>query len=275
MATLAQLGIIKPSFAHGFARNASESKTPHLWRGKVGHWVPNLGITGNTLFDISGNGNHGTLNGSMTLDDWVVGRNGYALDLDGINDWINIGNGASIKPDSITAAFWIFNLADIEIVIGGSQAPWGYEIAVVSNVIRMALDTTDQTLQFVSGSTAIANNWHHAAITYNSGNGNNAIYVDGVDEGVSIAALSGALEYDAADDSIIGNRPQSLDFPFTGKIDDIRIYNRALIPSEIMELYQNPFADLELRRPIIGKAPVVAGTTIPIFHHHYQHLRSA
>ena len=81
--------LIRPTHSR-FARG-SLSKRPNLWKGLVGCWKPSLGVTGiNTLRDVSGFGNHGTMNGSMTIDDWVIGGNPrlpvYAIELDGSND---------------------------------------------------------------------------------------------------------------------------------------------------------------------------------------------
>ena len=87
--------LIRPSYHQNFARYAGESKRPNLWRGLVGCWKPSLGVTGiTTLRDVSGFANHGTMNGSMTIDDWVISGNpklpGYALDFDDMMDVLNL-----------------------------------------------------------------------------------------------------------------------------------------------------------------------------------------
>ena len=45
-----------------------------------------------TIYDSTSNNNHGTPQGNMTSSDLVDGGIGKALDFDGSNDWINIGN---------------------------------------------------------------------------------------------------------------------------------------------------------------------------------------
>ena len=59
--------------------------------GLVGYWPFNEG-SGTTAKDISDYGNHGTLYGSMTDDDWVQGVTGTALDFDGVDDYVQISD---------------------------------------------------------------------------------------------------------------------------------------------------------------------------------------
>jgi len=84
----------KPSWKTGFARNASVSAYPRLWKGLIGAWSPNLGPTGLTLFDQSINKNNGTLTNMDAVTDWIVDERGYALDFDGTNDYINVGKNS-------------------------------------------------------------------------------------------------------------------------------------------------------------------------------------
>jgi hypothetical protein len=44
--------LLKPSYATGYAKNASQSAHPNLWDGLVGAWMPSLGVTGETLRDV-------------------------------------------------------------------------------------------------------------------------------------------------------------------------------------------------------------------------------
>ena len=65
-----------PSYKQGFARCAAESDKPDLWTGLPGLWMPSLGVTGDTLRDISGYGNHGTLTNMDPATDWVMTEKG-------------------------------------------------------------------------------------------------------------------------------------------------------------------------------------------------------
>ena len=52
----------RPSYKTGYARNASESANPSLWKGLIRAWIPRLGNTGLKLFDEAGQRKHATLN---------------------------------------------------------------------------------------------------------------------------------------------------------------------------------------------------------------------
>ena len=84
-------GII-PSYLQGFARNASESQNPGLWKGITNTYAPFLGRTGNQLFDWGGRKRNGVINGAT----WVPGP---ALSFDG-NDVVEIDG---VIPDIKTS----------------------------------------------------------------------------------------------------------------------------------------------------------------------------
>ncbi len=83
----------KPPF--GFKLN----KKHKLAQGLVGAWLMNE-YAGNTVYDLSGNGNHGTINDA----DWVAG----GLDFPGSNNYINCGDGTDLHFESnFTISQWV------------------------------------------------------------------------------------------------------------------------------------------------------------------------
>jgi len=74
----------RPSFKQGFARSAGESAAPNLWKGLRAAWVPALGPTGGTLFDVSGNKNSGVLTDMDPATDWITENDNHVLDMDGL-----------------------------------------------------------------------------------------------------------------------------------------------------------------------------------------------
>ena len=90
----------------GYARNASESANPNLWRGLVGWWCPSVHFRGGQrLLDLSQQRNYATLN-NMTNDDWLVSRGYGALDLDGTDDYLTAQAGLS-TPRQLSLSFWV------------------------------------------------------------------------------------------------------------------------------------------------------------------------
>jgi hypothetical protein len=82
------------------------SCAPHLWRGVRGLWLPNAGVQGATLFDWSGYAKHGTLTNMDPATDWVGGRYGHELDLDGVNDRVQCPWGENLIDRSVSFSFW-------------------------------------------------------------------------------------------------------------------------------------------------------------------------
>ena len=76
--------------------------TPPNNLGLVGYWTFNEG-TSTVALDYSGNKNKGTLvNGPM----WVNGKQGKALNFDGVNDYVDAGNIGPPNTNGMSVAFW-------------------------------------------------------------------------------------------------------------------------------------------------------------------------
>jgi Concanavalin A-like lectin/glucanases superfamily len=63
------------------------------------------------------------------------------------------------------------------------------------------------------------------------------MYVNGAREGTPIAQ-TGSLQTNPSFHAAIGANPDPIENFWSGKIDDVRIYNRALSPAEIAQLFQ-------------------------------------
>lgn len=238
---------IKPSFKQGFARSAAESKYPDLWRGLVGAWATNLGCTGiTTLHDVSGRRNNGTLNGSMTQDNWVIGRNGYALDFDGTDDYVNVGNHSTIR----TVAFWMKHnspLKSYSIPFSWGTNQWVF-LLNSAGLLTYKYDGTNANLK----SGILVDQWYFIVGTFDGSNRKG--YANGVLESGPLADTAN----DSIDGMFIGAHEPAGTNPWDGLIDDVRIYNRALTSQEIKFLYENSMALFQLK-PRVYKAPAAAG----------------
>ena len=63
--------------------------------------------SGTTAADSSGNGNTGTLT-NMAGTEWTAGKVGGALDFDGSNDYVDLGNGLADNMGDVTFSSWIY-----------------------------------------------------------------------------------------------------------------------------------------------------------------------
>ena len=218
-----------------------------------------------TADDASGNGHDGILYGPrLTTDRRGVANAAY--EFDGVDDYINVLFSGAFRTTDYTLAAWINPnsgfLTDTEGVIvagrgedfqndrawswldiGSEGNPWG-------TGIRAGLETnSDADFVYDTGVFPETNTWTHLAAT-RSTDGELTIYEDGTVIGHwdSSATPSTMSEQDFT----IGTRWSSQSGPyhrgnyFSGLMDDIMLYDRALDADEVAELarYDSPYPKL-------------------------------
>ena len=217
--------------------------------GLVGYWSMDEGM-GTQVGDMSGNGNHSTMTNMNANTDWVAGRYGKALDFDGSDDYVAV-SGLMGSPEDITISAWakvdaidtlgatIVSLGDHVAII--ADAEWGTPSYTTSAVFYESGDTWPKTN---SGESHVGTGWHHFTYTYKDNADEQKIYIDGVFKGES--SHSASIEWSGLGlDTYFGKHGNgNADYTFNGKIDEVRIYNRALSASEIKTLYKTGKAKL-------------------------------
>jgi hypothetical protein len=193
---------------------------------------------GTTVYDHSGNGNNGTMTNMDPATDWVDGKNNGALDFDGVDDGVEVPYNESLDPKSgeITISAWVNmdsggNRFIFEKTVGGT----------VNTGYSLFFEGSNTTLRIHNGSTSIdldyagqpsIGSWHHV-VGVNSNNGNfRKIYIDGKE----VASSSGLVMRTGDGIGVIGKHASN-GYYFDGQIDDVRIYNYALTPLQIKEVY--------------------------------------
>ena len=186
---------------------------------------------------------------NMGGDDWVPGRLGNALDFDGIDDHVVVGRPATVNDlNGMTMCAWIQprsypgrfpTIADKSL--NTFQGGWNFYI---ENNETFGFLTNER--RYVNAEGIVLNAWQHVCASWDgsSGFGGVALYYDGVQRNPIDSGQNGAdadtRDSDAGQDLIIGrvNENDNNDgFPFDGRIDDYRLYNRALSASEIEAIY--------------------------------------
>lgn len=220
-----------------------------LNNGLVGFWVFNEGM-GDKVNDLSGNANTGTLTNmafpSTTTSGWNPGRLGPAIAFDGVNDYIDAGSRNSLNLISeFTLEAWVKKQSQLGYRILVAKGYWVYMLGYYVNDNFIVYVNNADSLSSAVGS-AKNNEWQHIVWTHSAAS--DKVYIN------SILNVTGDLPDPASDPSsalTIGGDPASL-YSFDGSIDEVRIWNRALSASEIMELYINPYGMfLELGCPEI------------------------
>lgn len=195
--------------------------------GLIGYWP----YDGDTL-DYSGLDNRGTAFGNPTF---VVGKVGsQALDFDG-NDYVTMdGVADDFTGDDVTMAAWIKTTTSSEgdwYSLNGTNGQ--YLLCILGGDIRFY----EGGWKPAAGVTVNDDAWHHVVATRQ--NMYVKIYVDGVHR--SSASYTSTVRLDTGDRWSIaqewdGGNPS--DF-LTGTVDEVAMWNRALMIGEIGYLYND------------------------------------
>ena len=226
-----------------------ESRYPELWEGCVGAWAPCLGPTGTRLHDFSRGSNWGTLTNMDAATDWVMSGGRYALDFDGVNDFVDVGNLSrfSFGPNSaFTLSVWAnLNSLPGSSIFGlmgkgsyGSNLEYNFYIGEVSSQVRFTVADGTTNTAFIGRLTPSVTStaWAHYLARYD-GSGTSAgcsIWINGIRADNANYQL-GTYSAMANLGSIVsfGALNAGANFRMSGRMDDARIYNRAISPSEI------------------------------------------
>jgi len=243
------VSLIKPSFSTGYAKNASESANPNLWKGLVGAWMPSFGVTGGTLKDVSGNGNDGTLTNMDAATDWVATSKGLALDFDGSGEHVNCGYILNEEIDDALTMTCLCKPA----VFGGFQnifaKPFLYWLHQEQSVNRFRFKIRATSgIQQVQADVPITLGQTYFLTGVMSQN-TIEIYIDG--KFYASQSFTGSLDRSSIYDLKIAGWIGTAD-DFTGSVGNASIYNRALSPAEIKQLYRNPSAPFERKQQTVS-----------------------
>lgn len=184
----------------------------------------------NTIWtDLSGNGNHGTLNSGVG---YSANNMGY-LTFDGTDDYVDCGNNASLDVNNnITASAWFYvdSITGYRTLIGKvpSGSAFGWELANSSGTLRTTLRPSP-IRELIVGSLSIGN-WYMGTMTFDDTT--LRLYLNGVQVGSTTSG--GPSTLNSTQPLTIGRR---YDNPFAGRIPIVAIYNRALTASEVLQNY--------------------------------------
>ena len=179
--------------------------------------------------------------GGATTTAQVTGKLGKALQFDGSDDYINLGKGSSLAgTGSHSLCGWYKNSGALRTIASKSSdfdgGGWGLIINGGNTTASAAVVVTNGPTQVNSPTITVApNQWHHVCGVFTSGV-SIKVYVDGFDSGTT-ATSDTALRTGGS--SLIGWTGAGVDSKFSGTIDDVRIYNRALTAAEVNQLYNS------------------------------------
>lgn len=210
----------------------------------VGHWAFDAGSV-EAAQDLSGNANPARLVQARVVDQTPLDLGGGALDVASRDQVAVVDENLLDGVEAFTIAAWIyaddFGVRDGRIVSKASSTRGNQHDYMLAtdrrrgrNGLMFRLRTGDRvhTLRSSDGRMQ-PNRWHHVAAVYDGSQ--MRLYQDGVVIGAR--AKSGLVQADAARLIGIGNQaPGAGRRAFDGRIDDVRLYERALDEGELAQL---------------------------------------
>lgn len=244
--------MVLPTFNTGLARNRGESLFPNLWDGLVGLWSPEIGKQGQSLFDFSLRKHDATLVGISPSADYLAGKYGYAIDYDGNEDYIDIGNIPEIDDASqdltimmrvktTNASNNCFFYYDTNNALSPSTDFYCY----TPSAIKIGgIGTGSEISTGVSGFND--GNWHDLVVRlYDT---ELALFKDGVKVFSTVVAHNHANYGSSHNFRVCDNANVSF---LSGQVGEVRVYNRALQDNEILSftLGSSPLTPLPILSP--------------------------
>ena len=187
--------------------------------------------------DSSANGNDGTVDGAALTSD-RFGNTGTAYSFDGVGNYIEIADSASLHVNGdITTSIWVKGtLPGVPIAKydAANDAGWSIQLRPGGGADFGVRDHSGSYKS--SGVTPIFDGTWHMLVGQRKGTALK-IFLDGVLSRQDTVGSSGSIVNSLS--MTIGTQNDSHTNNFwTGSIDDIRIYNRALSDSEVNLLYR-------------------------------------
>ena len=223
--------------------------------------------------DNSGLGNHGVINGaSMTTD--AYGNANSAYEFDGVDDYIQIPMNPTLQQElPITMAMWVYldDSSDINnrmLLIDTAYA--GYYMTMSGlNPAQVAISFGNnnpsggggplQARRTLTSSVLLNSQKWHYVVGVIRGFNDMELYIDGVrDMSATYSGGATSMVYSNVHDGAVGAHNNTY---FKGKLDDIRVWKRALDSTEITKL--NLHQDLILHYAFNGNTQDGSG-----YNHH-------
>jgi len=199
--------------------------------------------TGDLVLDMSGNGNHAEVMGGAQI---VQGINGMAMEFDGVDDYLDLGdnsingifdfNGvdftisAWINPSELLPKVSNHLVGNVLFSRGSDVYNDNFELGIVDANFVLYTDTVDgldETITLGNGDIT-AGEWHEIAVVHEAG------AVTAIVDGAIYTGAVLGTSFDQADGApfTIGDTVHD-ESPYSGLMDDVRIYNRAMTAVEL------------------------------------------
>ena len=223
--------------------------------------------------------NHGTIGGNPTFIT-RAGATGKAIRFDGDKDSVVVKNAVQLISDYATISFWIrvdsVKLTDAEAYVidfGHWDQRWKISLPQHLRIVFTTNSKNTLSNNFITdmdsgdGNEMTKGIWWHVTAVHDGVS--NIIYVNGIE--TKKVATTGRLN-STARPLVFGNNPIEGGQYFTGALDNVKIYNKALTGAEINKLFKtgttptDEVASAELLAVVKGISPNPTSDYLTIKH---------
>jgi DNA-binding beta-propeller fold protein YncE len=156
------------------------------------------------------------------------------LDMGGYDDYVRIPSNPALDVQSFTIEAWIKpgHTTARPIFMRGNNAGEKEVLFMLKNDNTLSAYIDNGTVIDFDGSADFTDgNFHHVAMTYNSGTNELTAYVGGSPYG-AVSVVAANMDFGNSD-AFIGANATNLSYSFDGVIDDVRFWNLARSQSQI------------------------------------------
>jgi len=215
----------------------------------VASWPMDEG-SGSVIYDQTLNDNDGAITGAS----WTEGIAGSALGFDGIDDYVEVADSASLNPtDEVTIELWVkFNGAPTwwnrilsKGVWSSDSSQTSYTMVTGKDVASVAFQIypSDRVAKTLGTPSLDIDRWYHIVGTYKSGL--MALYLNGQ---LVSSRTDATLPLQTVAHPLVIGANSNYGEKFKGTLDEVKIYNRALTAEDVLTLvYKDPKYPVEVR----------------------------
>lgn len=213
-----------------------------------------------SLLDSSGNGNHLTLHDGAFLSYDRFGAVNSAISFDGDNGYASIPEGKQFNSSEFTISAYVLTRAYRGAIFGKQNYQTGnggtfavafsengytdkLQFSLAGNPTNICASASTPTYTAAQNGVLNFYQWYHVAVTHHEGMAK--LYINGT--AVDSSATVDELGFCNDAEFIFGSRWAEDKMAFSGKLDNIRIYERALDPLEVkvLTIRDNPLDYVE------------------------------
>ena len=191
----------------------------------VGYWAADgdeeeVKLT--TVYDWSKYNNDGIMYDDVTAND--TGLYGKGFEFDNDNDFINLTNAIPAMTNATVTA-WVNIVDEISCAISGTDGVSNFSMLIFDSLDRFYVGNGINQVYWSYSDGLFDGKWKHISVVTNITHAE--IYIDSVSQGPLALGGLGETKY-------LG---RGHDYRFSGTIDEVMIFNRALSENEVKALY--------------------------------------